>query len=44
MKKEIVEYSGFEDNSKNPVGRPKLADKKTKKRVNTLVLDCLFIL
>ena len=28
MKKEIVEYLGFEDNSKNPVGRPKLADKK----------------
>ncbi len=32
MKKEIVEYLGFEDNSKNPVGRPKLADKKTKKK------------
>ena len=32
MKKEIVEYLGFEDNSKNPVGRPKLADRKTKKK------------
>ena len=32
MKKEIVEYLGFEDDSKNPVGRPKLADKKTKKK------------
>lgn len=32
MKKEIIEYLGFEDNSKNPVGRPKLADKKTKKK------------
>jgi len=32
MKKDIVEYLGFEDNSKNPVGRPKLADKKTKRK------------
>ena len=32
MKKEIVEYLGFEDNSKNPVGRPKLADKETKRK------------
>ena len=32
MKKEIVEYLGFDDNGKNPVGRPKLADKKTKKK------------
>lgn len=32
MKKEIVEYLGFEEDEKPKVGRPKLADKKTKKK------------
>ena len=32
MKKDIVEYLGFDDDGKNKVGRPKLADKKTKKK------------
>lgn len=33
MKKDIVEYLGFDDEEvKNKVGRPKLADKKTKKK------------
>ncbi len=32
MKKDIVEYLGFDDNEKNKVGRPKLADKKTKRK------------
>ena len=32
MKKEIIEYLGFDDEEKSKVGRPKLADKKTKKK------------
>ena len=32
MKKEIIEYLGFDDDEKPKVGRPKLADKKTKKK------------
>lgn len=39
MKKDIVEYLGFEDNEKNKVGRPKLADKKTKRK--SLIIACL---
>ena len=32
MKKDIIEYLGFEDEEKPKVGRPKLADKKTKRK------------
>lgn len=32
MKKDIVEYLGFDEDKKNPVGRPKLADKETKRK------------
>ena len=32
MKKDIVEYLGFDDDEKPKVGRPKLADKKTKQK------------
>lgn len=32
IKKEIIEYLGFEDDEKPKVGRPRLADSKTKKR------------
>jgi len=32
MKKEFIEYLGFEEDEKPKVGRPKLADKKTKKQ------------
>lgn len=32
MKKDIIEYLGFEDEEKAKVGRPKLADKKTKRK------------
>lgn len=39
MKKDIVEYLGFDDNEKNKVGRPKLADKKTKRK--SLIIACL---
>lgn len=40
MKKDIVEYLGFdEENEKKKVGRPKLADKKTKRK--SLIIACL---
>lgn len=32
MKKDIIEYLGFDEDNKNKVGRPRLADKKTKKK------------
>lgn len=32
MKKEFIEYLGFEEDEKPKVGRPKLADKETKKK------------
>ena len=39
MKKEIIEYLGFDDDEKLKVGRPKLADKKTKR--NSLIVASL---
>lgn len=40
MKKDYVEYLGFEDEEKRKVGRPKLADSKTKKKSLIIALSC----
>ena len=36
MKKDIIEYLGFDEDNKNKVGRPRLADKKTKKKYDEI--------
>lgn len=40
MKKDYVEYLGFDDDEKRKVGRPKLADSKTKKKSLIIAFSC----